>query len=145
MSNKILSIGIAAATLLLIPNVVRANQVIHQNGSTGATAAGNNSFAASSVHQSAAQSQEANPNAYVNELGQVVIQEGHGNATALGENSAAVTNINQQSIQNLQGNYSDPNSQQAAQSATANSTALGTNSLSISNTGQYSLQNQWSY
>ena len=145
MSNKILSIGIAAATLLLIPNVVRAQQVTIQVGGTHATAAGDNSFAASSVHQSATQHLYGNPNAYVNELGQVVIQEGHGNAAALGENSAAVTHINQQSVQNLHGNYSDPNSQQAVQSATANSTALGQNSLSISNIGQYSLQNQWSY
>lgn len=145
MSHKILSIGIATASLFFIPHLVRAEQVIIQQGSTSATAVGNNNFAASSVHQSATQNQYANPNAYVNEQGQVTVQQGHSNAAAIGQNNTVVNNIDQNSVQNQYGNYGDPNNQLAVQNATGNSAAIGENNLIINNTGQYNQQNQWSY
>ncbi|WP_019506023.1 hypothetical protein [Pleurocapsa sp. PCC 7319] len=141
MSKKFLSIGIAAATILLIPNVVRANQVVIQHGSSSATAVGNNNFAASGVHQSAVQNQHGNPNG----SGQMVIQGGHSNAAAIGQNNAVINHIDQASVQNQHGNYGTPQNQLAVQQATGNSAAIGENNLIINGTGQYNLQNQWSY
>jgi hypothetical protein len=136
MSHKILSLGIAFS--ILIPNVVLAEQVIIQQGSTSATAVGNNNYAASSVHQAATQNQNAN----VNDPNQIAIQQGQSNTAAIGQNNAVISNIEQNSVQNQSG---DPNNQLGIQSATDNAAAIGNNNTIINNTGQYNLQNQWSY
>lgn len=136
MSHKILSLGIAFS--VLVPNVVLAEQVIIQQGSTSATAIGNNNYAASSVDQAATQNQ----NASVNDPNQTAIQLGQSNTAAIGENNAVISNIDQNSVQNQAG---DPNNQLAVQSATDNAAAIGNSNTIINSTGQYNLQNQWSY
>ena len=143
MSHKLLSLGIAAG--ILVPNVVLAEQVIIQQGSTSATAIGNHNYAASSVNQSSVQNQAVNPNTYINEQGQVSIQQGNSNAAAVGNNNTVTSNITQDSVQYQQGNYSDHHNQTAVQNATDNSTAIGDRNRIINTTGQYNLQNQWSY
>ena len=144
MSQKLLlSLGLVAG--ILIPNTVLAQQVTVQQGSASATAVGEGNFAASRVHQSAAQNQHGNPNAYVNGQGQVINQQAHGSATAVGQDNVVISDIDQRSVQNQYGNYGDPNSQQAVQNATNNAAAIGRNNTVVNTTRQYNLQNQWSY
>lgn len=143
MSHQLLSLGIAVG--ILIPNLVLAEQVIIQQGSTSATAVGNNNYAGSSVHQSATQNQDANPNAYLNEQGQLSIQQGTSSAAAIGNHNTVISNIAQDSIQNQQGNYSDRHNQTAIQNAVDNSAAVGNGNSIINSTGQYNRQTQWSY
>jgi hypothetical protein len=135
MSHKILSLGIAFS--ILIPNAVLAEQVIIQQGSTSATAVGNNNYAASSVHQAATQNQNTN----VNDPGQLAIQQGESNTAAIGQNNAVISNIDQNSVQNQSGSTD----QLGVQSATDNAAAIGNSNTIINSTGQYNLQNQWSY
>ncbi|HEY9771020.1 MAG TPA: hypothetical protein V6C71_21420 [Coleofasciculaceae cyanobacterium] len=143
MSKQLLSLSIVAS--ILIPNIVLAEQVVVQQGSTNATAIGNHNFAASSVEQSATQNQSANPNAYINEQGQTVVQQGQSSAAAVGQDNVVISEIEQNSVQNQSGNYGDPNNQQAIQNATDNAAAIGQQNTIINTTGQYNLQNQWSY
>ena len=142
MSKQLLSLSILAS--ILIPNVVLAGQIVQQ-GSSSATAIGNNNFAASSVKQSATQNQSANPNAYVNEQGQTIVQKEHSSAAAVGQDNVVISEIEQNSVQNQYGNYGDPSNQHAVQNATNNAAAIGQQNTIINTTGQYNLQNQWSY
>lgn len=100
MSNKILLLGFTTATLILVPNLVRAQsvQVISQQASASATAVGKNNTAISSVHQSAQQNQFGN--SWGNPQTQIIIQRANANATAIGENNTVISNINQSSVQN---------------------------------------------
>ena len=136
---------LVAVASILIPNTVLAQQVVIQQGSTSATAVGDNNFAAGRVHQSAEQNQHANPNAYVNEQGQVIEQNGQSSAAAVGQGNVVISDIEQNSVQNQHGNYGDPTQQLGVQSATDNAAAVGQNNTIVNTTGQYNLQNQWSY
>ncbi|MGD1918747.1 MAG: hypothetical protein ACFCAD_07565 [Pleurocapsa sp.] len=143
MSRKLLSLGIAAG--ILIPNIVLAEQVVIQQGSSNATAVGDRNYAGSSIHQSSTQNQHAKPDAYVNEQRQSSIQQGYSNSAAEGNNNEVVSNIEQNSLQDQDGNYRDSHHQSGIQNATDNATAVGNNNRITNHTRQYNRQNQWSY
>ena len=143
MYRKLLSLGITAG--IFIPNVVLAEQVITQRGSTSATAIGNHNYAGSTVHQSANQNQHANPNTYINQQRQANNQKGYSSSTARGNNNSSVNNIRQNSIQNQYSSYSDSPPQSSTQHAINNATAVGNNNRIVNNTRQYNRQNQWRY
>jgi hypothetical protein len=84
MSQKICALSLATVALIILPNLVSAEQVIIQSGSSSASARGNNNFAASRVNQSARQNKlgNGNPN-------QLIIQKGNVNSTAVGANNGA--------------------------------------------------------
>ncbi|MEL6580246.1 MAG: hypothetical protein AAFQ14_10865 [Cyanobacteria bacterium J06621_12] len=130
---KLLSGGFLAVNLVSQP--LLAEQKIRQQGNTSATAAGNNNFAASQVHQSATQNRLHN-----SRRRQVTEQRGESRAAANGQDNTVVSDIDQDSRQNQAGR-----SQRAKQTATGNAAATGRNNRIISNTGQYNLQNQWKY
>ncbi|MEO0927598.1 MAG: hypothetical protein AAFY63_17175 [Cyanobacteria bacterium J06643_13] len=133
MLVKLLSGSILVASLLSQP--LLAEQKIRQQGSTSATATGNNSFAASRVHQSATQNRAGNYN-----LQQGIDQKGQSSAAGNGKDNTVVSDISQDSVQNQA-----RENQRANQAATGNATATGRNNRLINNTGQYNRQNQWSY
>ncbi|MCC0175654.1 hypothetical protein I4641_01495 [Waterburya agarophytonicola K14] len=143
MYHKLLSLGIAAG--ILIPNIVLAEQKVIQQGSSSATAIGNNNRVSSRVYQSVTQNQNANNNGYINRQEQISLQEGHSNATVVGDNNLINTKINQNSIQIQERNYRNRDNQRSQQNAVIHGEAIGDNNRIMNSTGQYNRQNKWGY
>ena len=135
MSNKILACGLTITTMIFMPQIVGAEQVIIQRGSTRATAEGKNNSASSGVHQSSRQNRFGNPNSYFHNQNQTSTQQGQSNSTAVGENNTVTNYINQSSVQDQYDNSNSPH-QSSTQNATSNGTAIGQNNSVTGNIEQ---------